>query len=108
VITHAHHAAVVVKPTAMLTLHVPSEAKVYLQDRLMTTRGETRRYRVPVAANGRDYAYQIKVEVPGKAAQTEKHAMRAGKTTELWVTGGEQLVFHTQQPSKAARLLARK
>ena len=48
---------------AYLNVNVPADAKVYLQDQLMTVGGTERRFVTPQMENGVQHVYTVKVEV---------------------------------------------
>ncbi|MEZ6089214.1 MAG: hypothetical protein R3C05_14525 [Pirellulaceae bacterium] len=75
--------------------NVPADAEIYLLGTKMTARGSLRRYRIPVAAAGTAYDYQIQLKQPltqGLVATSTK--VQSGQTTELWISqAGNELVF---------------
>ena len=48
---------------AYLNISVPADAKLYLQDQLMTVEGAQRRFVTPVIAAGETHLYTVKVEI---------------------------------------------
>ena len=48
---------------AYLNVNVPADAKVYLQDQLMTVEGTQRRFVTPTIEAGDQHLYTVKVEV---------------------------------------------
>ena len=76
--------------------NVPNGAEIRLLGKKMTARGSLRRYRIPVLAAHQDYDYQIELKLPGgdQLAAEAKTVVRAGQTTELWVSEkADELVF---------------
>ena len=69
---------------ARLVVNVPSDAKVYLQDQLMTISGPVRRYVSPRLTPGTEYVYQIRVEV-------ERDGRTLSKTTTAKVRSGQNV-----------------
>jgi uncharacterized protein (TIGR03000 family) len=67
---------------AKLIVEVPAGAKLYIDDRSMTTPSEYQVYQTPTLALGQTYYYEVRVEVnhDGKAlSQTKRVLLRAGQ-----------------------------
>jgi uncharacterized protein (TIGR03000 family) len=67
---------------AKLIVEAPAGAKLYIDDRSMTTPSEHRVYQTPTLAPGQTYYYEVRVEVnrDGKAlSQTKRVLLRAGQ-----------------------------
>lgn len=71
------------RSAAILVVKVPADATVYLVDQKMSLTGTERKYRIPLADAGKEYTYQIRVEV-----------VRNGKTL---VSRSEQKIRSGQQ-----------
>lgn len=90
VTTPAHAARVVSTPAvaattstdkARVTIEVPTDAKVYVEDQATKTDGATRLFTTPSLQSGQDYVYTIRVEVirDGRTlSETKKLTVRAG------------------------------
>ena len=80
-------AAPVVAPTtgvAYLNVSVPADAKVYLQDQLMTVGGTQRRFVTPQMENGVQHVYTVKVEVV-------RNGQTITKTAQAAVAAGQEV-----------------
>ncbi len=85
--------AAVQRPSAMLVMSVPESAVVYLMGQRMTLTGTTRRFRIPLKENGKDYGYQIRVETArdGQTLTAESTPkIRSGHQLELKVVETDQ------------------
>jgi uncharacterized protein (TIGR03000 family) len=69
---------------AYLSLNVPADAKVYLQDQLMTLDGAQRRFVTPELAYGNQHVYTVKVEVV-------RDGQTITKTTEAQISAGQEI-----------------
>jgi len=72
----------------MLVVKVPADAMVYLAGQKMSLTGVERRFRIPIAAAGKDYSYPVRVEVvrDGKTlVSNSEHKVRGGQQVELVV-----------------------
>jgi uncharacterized protein (TIGR03000 family) len=56
-------AAPATSAVAYLNISVPADAKLYLQDQLMTVEGAQRRFVTPTIAAGETQLYSVKVEI---------------------------------------------
>jgi uncharacterized protein (TIGR03000 family) len=70
--------------TAYLNVSVPADAKVYLQNQLMTTEGTDRRFVTPQMVNGVQHIYTVKVEVV-------RNGQTISKTAQAIVAAGQQV-----------------
>ncbi len=73
---------------AYLNVNVPADAKVYLQDQLMTVGGTERRFVTPQMENGVQHVYTVKVEVVRNGqtiAKTAQAAVAAGQEVAVSV-----------------------
>jgi uncharacterized protein (TIGR03000 family) len=90
---------------AYLNVRVPADAKVYLQDQLMTLAGEERRFVTPELSAGVSSVYSVKVEVvrDGQTlSKTAQATISAGQVVEMTVT------FDSQNTNElAAKVAAR-
>lgn len=82
-----------VKDKAVLTVQVPLEAKVYVNDRLTTTKGERRSFVTKSLASGKSYKYRVRVE-------WEKSGVKFVKNKVVRVFTGEErtVAFDFQKP----------
>ena len=69
---------------AYLNVSVPADAKVYLQDKLMTTGGTDRRFVTPQMENGVQHVYTVKVEVV-------RNGQTITKTAQATVAAGQEV-----------------
>jgi uncharacterized protein (TIGR03000 family) len=69
---------------AYLNVSVPADAKVYLQDQLMTNEGTDRRFVTPQLVNGVQHVYTVKVEVV-------RNGQTISKTAQAVVAAGQQV-----------------
>jgi len=76
-------AAPVANGVAYLNISVPADAKVYLQDQLMTTEGAQRRFVTPMIEAGMQHLYTVKVEVV-------RDGQTLSKTAQTTVTSGQE------------------
>ena len=77
---------------AVLVVHVPADASVYLSGRKMSIEGPTRRFRIPISEAGRQYRYPIRVECKrnGKMLTTEQsEVVEAGRVITVSVSETE-------------------
>lgn len=82
---------------------VPVTADVYLVNMKMTARGSVRKYRIPVRLAATDYTYPIEIRLPstGSNSGDARTVVRAGQTTELWVSQfNENLVLSETKTGK--------
>ena len=77
---------------AYLNISVPADAKLYLQDQLMTVEGAQRRFVTPVIQAGETHLYTVKVEVV-------RDGKTLTKTAQTTVTPGQEA--SSRSPSKA-------
>jgi uncharacterized protein (TIGR03000 family) len=70
---------------AYLNINVPADAKLYLQDQLMTVEGATRRFVTPTIQAGEQHLYTVKVEVV-------RDGKTITKTAQTTVTLGQEAV----------------
>ena len=80
----ASTAVVTTTNVAFLDVKVPANAKVYLQDQLMTLTGPERRFVTPTLTPGVEHVYTVKVEV-------EENGQTISRTTEATVAAGRQV-----------------
>ncbi len=76
-----------------LNVTVPTDAKVYLQDQLMTLTGTQRRFVTPELRDGEEHIYTVKVEVEQNGqtiSKVTKAAVAAGEEVDVAVTFDEQ------------------
>jgi uncharacterized protein (TIGR03000 family) len=76
-------AAPVTSAVAYLNISVPADAKLYLQDQLMTVEGADRRFVTPVIAAGETHMYTVKVEIV-------RDGKTLTKTAQTTVTPGQE------------------
>jgi len=69
---------------AYLNINVPEDAKVYLQDQLMTLGGSQRRFVTPQIQAGNQHLYTVRVEVV-------RNGQTLSKTTQAAVTAGQEV-----------------
>jgi uncharacterized protein (TIGR03000 family) len=69
---------------AYLNVNVPADAKVYLQDQLMTVGGTQRRFVTPQMQNGVQHVYTVKVEVV-------RNGQTIAKTAQAAVAAGQEI-----------------
>jgi uncharacterized protein (TIGR03000 family) len=67
-----------------LNVNVPADAKVYLQDQLMTVGGTQRRFVTPQMENGVPHVYTVKVELV-------RNGQTISKTTQAAVAAGQEV-----------------
>ena len=77
---------------AYLNINVPADAKLYLQDQLMTVEGAQRRFVTPLIQAGDEHLYTVKVEVV-------RDGKTITKTAQTTVSAGTEAVVTL--PSKA-------
>ena len=80
-------AALVIEPStgvAYLKVNVPADAKVYLQDQLMTIGGTDRRFVTPQMQVGVQHVYTVKVEVV-------RNGETVSKTAQATVGAGQEV-----------------
>ena len=78
---------------AYLNVQVPEDAKVYLQDQLMTLNGAERRFVTPALPAGAPSVYNVKVELvrDGQTlTKTAQATISAGQVVEVTVTFDSQ------------------
>ncbi len=75
--------APVTSGVAYLNISVPADAKLYLQDQLMTVEGAQRRFVTPAIKAGETHLYTVKVEVV-------RDGKTLTKTAETTVTLGQE------------------
>ena len=71
---------------AYLNVKVPADAKVYLQDQLMTITGPQRRYVTPTLADDSPRVYTVKIEIARKGktiVKTLQAPIKAGQEVEI-------------------------
>ena len=74
-------------------MNVPESSVVYLVGQRMTLTGTTRRFRIPLKENGKEYNYQIRVETvrDGQTLTAESTPkVRGGQQLELKVVETDQ------------------
>ena len=79
---------------AYLNVSVPADAKVYLQDQLMTVGGTQRRFVTPQMENGVQHVYTVKVEVVRNGqtiVKTAQAAVAAGQEVGVSVAFDSQI-----------------
>jgi uncharacterized protein (TIGR03000 family) len=69
---------------AYLNVNVPADAKVYLENKLMTLTGTDRRFVTPQLPVGSPHVYSVKVEV-------ERNGKTITKTTDAAITAGQEI-----------------
>jgi uncharacterized protein (TIGR03000 family) len=72
--------------SARITVHLPEDAKLYVDDMLSTKTTSTRRFHTPPLPAGNDFHYTLRAEMErdGKTIRTSKEVtVRAGKTAEV-------------------------
>src|SRR5262249_58388205 len=69
---------------AYLNINVPEDAKVYLQDQLMTLTGAQRRFVTPEIQAGNQHLYTVRVEVI-------RDGKTLSKTTQATVAAGQEI-----------------
>jgi uncharacterized protein (TIGR03000 family) len=69
---------------AHLNVNVPEDAKVYLQDQLMTLSGTQRRFVTPEILAGNHHLYTVRVEVV-------RNGQTLSKTTQAAITVGQEV-----------------
>jgi uncharacterized protein (TIGR03000 family) len=87
VVPTSYVAAPVVQPStgvAYLNVNVPADAKVYLQDKLMTIGGTDRRFVTPEIQAGVQYLYTVKVEIV-------RNGQTVSKTAQATVVAGQEV-----------------
>jgi uncharacterized protein (TIGR03000 family) len=72
---------------AYLSINVPADAKLYLQDQLMTVEGTQRRFVTPTIQAGEQHLYTVKAEI----VRDGKTITRTAQTT---VTLGQEAVVN--------------
>jgi uncharacterized protein (TIGR03000 family) len=77
-------AAPAAESVAYLNISVPEDAKVYLQDQLMTVPGTQRRFVTPLIQGGDQHVYTVKVEVV-------RNGKTLTKTTQAVVAAGQEV-----------------
>jgi uncharacterized protein (TIGR03000 family) len=95
--------APVTSGVAYLNINVPADAKLYLQDQLMTVEGAQRRFVTPTIQAGESHLYTVKVEVV-------RDGKTITKTAQTTVTLGQEAVltvaFEGQNASSTAGQVA--
>src|SRR5262249_19381013 len=74
---------------AQLVVQLPSDAKLYIDNRLMKAKTGQRVFRTPELKNGQVYYYMLRVEVVRngkKVAETRRGLVRAGQKSEAAFT----------------------
>jgi uncharacterized protein (TIGR03000 family) len=69
---------------AYLNVNVPADAKVYLENKLMTLSGTDRRFVTPQLPVGSQHVYTVKVEV-------ERNGQTFTKTTQAGIAAGQEI-----------------
>jgi uncharacterized protein (TIGR03000 family) len=69
---------------AHLNINVPADAKVYLENKLMTVTGTDRHFVTPELPKGSTFVYTVKVEV-------ERDGQTLTKTTEAKIAAGQEI-----------------
>ena len=81
---------------AYLNINVPADAKLYLQDQLMTVEGTQRRFVTPAIQAGETHLYTVKVEIV-------RDGKTLTKTAQTTVTTGQEafvaVAFEGQEPA---------
>jgi uncharacterized protein (TIGR03000 family) len=99
----ASNASVPGAGVAYMTLNVPEDAKVYLQDQLMTLSGPQRRFVTPELSAGSKNLYTVKVEVV-------RDGQTISKTTEAVIAVGQDVEvtvsFDKQNPKELVATVA--
>jgi uncharacterized protein (TIGR03000 family) len=70
---------------AYLNINVPADAKLYLQDQLMTVEGTQRRFVTPTIQAGEQHLYTVKAEIV-------RDGKTITKTAQTTVTLGQEAV----------------
>jgi uncharacterized protein (TIGR03000 family) len=78
---------------AHLNVSVPADAKVYLENKLMTLTGTDRRFVTPELPVGSPYVYNVKVEI-------ERNGQTISKTTEAAITAGQEIAVSVKFDSR--------
>jgi uncharacterized protein (TIGR03000 family) len=78
-------AAPVTSGVAYLNINVPADAKLYLQDQLMTVEGTQRRFVTPAIQVGDKHLYTVKVEIV-------RDGQTITKTAQATVTVGDEAI----------------
>jgi uncharacterized protein (TIGR03000 family) len=92
-------AAVVATNVAYLNVSVPQDAKVYLQDQLMTVEGTARRFVTPQIAAGTQLVYTVKVEVV-------RNGQTLTKVSEAVVGAGQEVAVAVTEAQNENALVA--
>jgi uncharacterized protein (TIGR03000 family) len=86
-----------------MTVNVPEDAKVYLQDQLMTITGAQRRFVTPELRVGAQHIYSVRVEV-------ERDGRTISKTTQAPIVVGQDVEvtvsFDKQNPKELVASVA--
>jgi uncharacterized protein (TIGR03000 family) len=83
---------------AYLNVSVPADAKVYLENKLMTLTGTDRRFVSPQLAAGSQHIYTVKVEI-------DRNGETITKTTEAAITAGQETAVTVKFDAKNDRAL---
>ncbi len=93
------YAAPAASNVAYLNISVPEDAKVYLQDQLMTLAGTQRRFVTPLIEAGTQHVYTVKVEVV-------RNGQTFSKTTEAVVGAGQEVAVSVAFEGQNQELVA--
>jgi uncharacterized protein (TIGR03000 family) len=83
---------------AYLNVNVPADAKVYLENKLMTLTGTDRRFVTPQLPVGAPHVYTVKVEI-------ERNGKTITKTTEAAITAGQEIAVSVKFDDRNAKEL---
>jgi uncharacterized protein (TIGR03000 family) len=83
---------------AYLNVNVPADAKVYLQDQLMTLEGTQRRFVSPELPMGSQHVYTVRVDVV-------RNGQTVSKTTQALVMAGQEVAVSVQPDGQNSKEL---
>jgi len=79
--------------TALITVHMPANARLFIDDKATQSQSSTRRFRTPALQPGEDYHYTLRAEMDrdGQPVTTSKTiTVRAGNPTEVTLAFPEE------------------
>jgi uncharacterized protein (TIGR03000 family) len=74
--------------TARIVVHLPADAKLWVDNVLCPMQGETRAFNTPAIAPGSQYAYDLTVETSDGTRSNRRITMEAGGTVEVDLRSG--------------------
>jgi uncharacterized protein (TIGR03000 family) len=86
---------------AKVVVHLPSDARFYVEDRLVKTENGKREFLTPILEPGANYRYTFKVEV-------ERDGKTVVQTKEARVRAGQETVVHFDLPEPTVRVASSK